>query len=143
MACAGLHCACCSGGSAAPALAFGAAYGLAWVAEHIIEVAIVSGACGVLSVAAVVALMRWCARRDARRAAFWAARVVTPNPQALADSGTSAVTQSGTCMPIPGTSAEQLALGFRELHIHLDGIPAAEQAAVIRQALNRNQAGGD
>jgi hypothetical protein len=28
------------------------------------------------------------------------------------------------------------ALGFRDLHIHLDGQPSAEQAKVIRQALN-------
>jgi hypothetical protein len=31
------------------------------------------------------------------------------------------------------------ALGFRDLHIHLDGQPTDEQAAVIRQALGRNQ----
>jgi hypothetical protein len=32
--------------------------------------------------------------------------------------------------------AERPALGFRDLHIHLDGVPAADHAAVIRQALN-------
>jgi len=48
----------------------------------------------------------------------------------------AAVTQSGTGVPISGTSAERPALPFRDLHIHLDGAPSAEQAAVIRQALN-------
>ena len=43
---------------------------LAWVAEHLVEVAAVSAACGALAVAAVVALMRWADRRDARRAAL-------------------------------------------------------------------------
>jgi len=34
------------------------------------------------------------------------------------------------------TSAERPALGFRDLHIHIDGVPSADQAAMIRQALN-------
>jgi hypothetical protein len=33
------------------------------------------------------------------------------------------------------TSAERPALGFRDLHLHFDGVPSLEQAAVIRQAL--------
>jgi hypothetical protein len=39
--------------------------GAAWVAGHIIEVAIVSAVCGALAVAAVVGLMRWQDRRQA------------------------------------------------------------------------------
>jgi hypothetical protein len=38
--------------------------------------------------------------------------------------------------PIASTSAGRLTLGFRDLHIHLDGVPDAAQVAVIRQALN-------
>lgn len=71
MPCPGVHCAGCAGGAAVPVVPLAAAFGLAWVAEHLIEVAIVSAACGVLSVAAVVALMKWGERRDARHAAIW------------------------------------------------------------------------
>jgi len=109
-----------------PLVAFAALYGAVWVAEHIIEVAIVSGTCGALAVAAVVWLMRLGERRDARHraaASIWTVREAPPIPQVLAESV---------------TSAERPALGFRDLHIHLDGVPATEQAAVIRQALGRN-----
>jgi hypothetical protein len=41
--------------------------GLTWVTEHLVEVAVVSAACGVLAVAVVVRLMRW---QDRRQAAF-------------------------------------------------------------------------
>ena len=101
-----------------------AVYGLAWVAEHIIEVVIVSAACGVLAVAAVVVLMRWACRRDDRRLAAWRL------------SQAREVPVIGTRVPDSVTSAERPALGFRDLHIHLDGVPVTEQAAVIRQALN-------
>ena len=67
MSCSGIHCAGCGGGTAAPIAALAALEGFAWVAAHLIEVAAVSAACGVLSVAAVVALMRW---QDRRQAAF-------------------------------------------------------------------------
>jgi hypothetical protein len=50
-----------------PVIALIALEGAAWVAAHVIEVAVVSAACGALSVAAVVALMRW---QDRRQAAF-------------------------------------------------------------------------
>ncbi len=71
MSCSGLHCAGCGAGAAAPVVPLVAVFGLAWVAEHLIEVAIMSAACAVLSVAAVVALMKWGERRDARHAAIW------------------------------------------------------------------------
>ena len=67
MSCSGLHCAGCGAGAAVPPVALVGLLGLTWVAEHLIEVAVVSAACGVLSVAAVVALMRW---QDRRQAAF-------------------------------------------------------------------------
>ena len=125
MSCPGLHCAGCAGGAAVPVVPLIAAFGLAWVAEHIVEVAIVSAACGALAVAAVIALMRWADRRDIRRAAAW---------RALSAREVPAVDRSHIVTSVP--SAERPALGFRDLHIHIDGVPPAEQAAVIRQALN-------
>ena len=65
MSCSGLHCAGCGAGAAAPPVALAGLLGLTWVAGHLIEVAAVSSACGVLSVAAVVALMRWQDRANA------------------------------------------------------------------------------
>jgi hypothetical protein len=67
MSCSGLHCAGCGAGAAVPPAALAGLLGLTWVAGHLIEVAAVSVACGVLSVAAVVWLMRW---QDRRQAAF-------------------------------------------------------------------------
>jgi hypothetical protein len=67
VSCSGIHCAGCGAGAAVPPVALAGLLGLTWVAGHLIEVAVVSAACGVLSVAAVVALMRW---QDRRQAAF-------------------------------------------------------------------------
>jgi len=105
-------------------LALTAFLGVDWVVTHLVEVAIVSGTCGALAVAAVVALMRWCDRRQVRRAASRSLWSVCSEPV------------TGTRVPYSVTSAERPALGFRDLHIHLDGVPVADQAAVIRQALN-------
>jgi hypothetical protein len=135
--CEGLHCrGCRDGGSGKAVLAGGGivagVLAAEWVAAHAWEVLAVTAVCGALAVAAVVALLRWAQRRDARHAAGMPFLTVREVP----GTGTP-VTGSGTRAPIPGTSAEQLALGFRELHIHLDGQPTAEQAEVIRQALHR------
>ncbi len=46
-------------------------YGVVWLAEHIIEVAIACAVSGALAVAVVIALTRWADRRDARRAVTW------------------------------------------------------------------------
>lgn len=67
MSCSGLHCAGCGAGASVVPVALAGLLGLTWVAGHLIEVAAVSAACGVLSVAAVVWLMRW---QDRRQAAF-------------------------------------------------------------------------
>ena len=112
MSCPGLHCACCSGGAAVPVVPLVAFCGLAWVAEHIVEVAIVSATCGALAVAASIALFRWAGRRDDRRLAAWRL------------SQAREVPVIGTRVPDSVTSAERPALGFRDLHIHLDGVPA-------------------
>jgi hypothetical protein len=55
------------GGIAVPIIPFFEAYGLAWIAEHIVEVSVVCAVSGALSLAAVVWLKRWSDRRDARR----------------------------------------------------------------------------
>jgi hypothetical protein len=121
--CAGIHCAGCLGGAALPVVPLLELCGAAWVAGHIIEVAAVSGACGALAVSAVVALMRWADRRDERQrgaASIWTAREAPPITHVRAESV---------------TSAERPALGFRDLHVHLDGLADAEQVQVIRRAL--------
>jgi hypothetical protein len=122
MSCSGLHCAGCGGGGGAGAVVVLAAFeGVEWIAAHVVEVIAVSATCGVLAVAAVIALFRWADRRDARYA------VERPFVIAREIPGVS---------PTAVPSAERPALGFRDLHIHLDSVPSAEQAAVIRQALN-------
>jgi hypothetical protein len=118
MSCPGLHCACCSGGSAVPVMILAGALGVDWILTHLAEVAAVAVACGALAVAASVALLRWADRRDSRRAQLWAVREVAG---------------IGTAVPI--SASERPAIVYRDLHIHLDGIPASEQADVIRRAL--------
>lgn len=131
MACPGLHCACCAGGITVPVVPIAAAFGLAWVAEHLVEVIIVCGTCGALAVAASIALFRWASRRDDRRLAAWRLSQVC-------EVSHTAVTNSprGGQFVTARLDSERPALGFRDLHIHLDGMPDAAQAAIIRQALN-------
>ena len=125
MSCPGVHCAECIGGAALPVVPLLGFCGAAWVAEHIIEVAITCGVSGALAVAAVVALMRLGNRRDDRQraaASIWTVREVPRIRSAAADLAASD--------------------GRRELeapavHLHFHGEPAAEQATVIRQALGR------
>ena len=124
MACSGLHCSGCAGGVSVPPVAFAAAFGFAWVLNHLIEVAVVSAACGVLAVAAVVALMRWADRRDARRAAatsLWTVRaevIDTPRQQAAV------------------TPAARPAIAPAVVNLNFYGLPDEQQAAVIRRALD-------
>ena len=137
MACSGLHCSGCAGGMALPVVPLVAFLGAEWVVEHLVEVAAVSATCGALSVAAVVVLMRWGERRDAARRQLWTVRAEALPPR-----------ESGTPVPIAAggirhavadsvTPPVRPELGFRDLHIHLGGMPDAAQAAVIRQALGR------
>jgi hypothetical protein len=86
MSCSGIHCAGCGGGVSVPVIALVALEGFTWVAAHVIEVAVVAAACGALSVAAVVALMRWSDRRDARHAAA-GTLLVTRVPAAFPAAG--------------------------------------------------------
>jgi hypothetical protein len=123
MSCSGLHCGGCAGGMAVPVVPLAAIYGLAWVAEHIIEVAIVSAACGALAVAAVVALMRWQERREARRAASRSIWTVRAEP----------VTKRSRDFFSPPPPRRELEAGG--VHLHFHGLPDDRQAAIIRQAL--------
>ena len=122
MSCPGLHCAGCAGGASVPVVPLLAVYGLAWVAEHIIEVAIVSASCGVLAVAAVVALMRWADRRDARHAARY---------RLLVNREAPTLTATVTPQVSQGTAAPAI-----EQHVHFHFDPADREAApIIRTAL--------
>lgn len=124
-ACPGLHCAGCGGGSAAPFLILGGIFGAEWVIENIIAVAIVSAVCGILALAAVIMLMRRADRRDAGRAELWRTRYEALHPP-------------GTVIPVAVTAPAPSALPFRDLHIHLNGVPGAGQAEIIRRALTGN-----
>ena len=124
MACAGLHCSGCAGGISVPPVAFAAIFGFAWVAAHVIEVAAVSAACGVLSVAAVVALMRWADRREARRVAMGPLMVTRAMAAPVVTARVIPQVSQGTAPP----AIEN------HYHVHFD--PAdREAAAIIRQAL--------
>lgn len=106
-----------------PPIVFVYAYGVAWVAEHIVEIAIVSAMSGVLAVAAVVALMRWCDCWQARRAAGRPIWTVRAEPAIMAATVTPQVTR--------GTSAPAI-----EQHIHFHFDPDDREAArIIRQAI--------
>lgn len=128
MSCSGLHCAGCGAGASVPPVALAAVFGLAWIAEHLIEVAVVSAACGVLAVAAVVALMRQQERREAARAA----------------RGTLFVTRAGAApVPPPGRRelpGEQRAAIGPVYNFNFYGPAGDAHAAVIRKAIT-GQAG--
>ncbi len=120
--CEGLHCpGCRDGGGKVALVGLGILVVVVevveWIAGHVWELLAVTTVCGALVIAAVVALFKWADRRDARHGAEKPFLVVREAPAAV-------------------NSAERPALGFRDLHIHLDGAPTTEQAQVIRQALN-------
>jgi hypothetical protein len=131
MGCAGLHCPGCSDGQSLGILA-AAVVGVAvadeactWVADRIFWIGGTVFAALALAVAASMWLESWADRRGARFAArhgiLSRADVILPEP-----------VRAVVVDPVP----ERPALGFRDLHIHLDGMPDAAQAAIIRQALN-------
>lgn len=126
MKCPGLHCpGCRDGGGKVIVIVGGIAAGMLaaeWVAAHAWEVLAVTAACGALAVAAVVALMRWADRRDARHAAehpFLVAR----DAAALTATVTPQVTQETTRPAI-----------VNNYYIRID--PASREAArIIRTAI--------
>jgi hypothetical protein len=129
MSCPGLHCPGCSGrqslGIAAATIAvLVAAETAEYVAERIWWISSTAAACYVLAVAAGM----WLERRNDRKAAAWGAArgiysradVILPYPVRA-----EAVTSSST----------HPAIGPAVVHLHFHGVPAAEQAAIIRQAI--------
>ena len=123
MKCPGLHCAGCSDGDGiGQVLAIGAAAVVVvelaeWVFARMWWILGGTAVAFAITVWIVWRLMRWADRREARHTAEHPFLITREAPAAI-------------------TSAGRPALGFRDLHIHLDGAPSAEQAAVIRQALN-------
>ena len=125
MACSGLHCAGCAGGAAVPVVPLAAVFGLAWIAEHLIEVAITSAMCGALAVAAVVALVRWSDRMDARRAARWSAMAARRAAPVITATATPQVT----------SAAPQVIEHHHFVHVTTPGpVPAVIRAAIPGQA---------
>lgn len=118
VSCSGLHCAGCGAGAAVPPAALAGLFGLAWVAGHLAEVIAVSAACGVLSVAAVAALVRWADRRDARHAA----------------RGPLLITRA----PAPPPPAIE-----QHVHYHIHVADTAATARVIGQAVTNTQLSRD
>ena len=121
MSCSGLHCAGCGAGVGVPAAALAGLFGAAWVAEHLVEVAVVSAACGVLSVAAVVWLMRWQDRRQARIGPLMVTRGNAP-------AVTAAVIPRAVTGPRPAVI---------EQHVHFHGLTDDAAAAVIRRGIEK------
>ena len=136
MTCPGLHCACCTGGAAVPVLPLAAFLGLAWIAEHLAEVAAVSAACGVLSVAAVVTLMRWQDRRQAARGPLMVdraeVRAEVLDAAGIRQPRADCKLAIGTRVPDPGSAGRA---AIAPIHLHFHGLPDDRQAAIIRQAI--------
>ena len=90
--------------------------GVDWIVTHLVEVIATSAVCGALAVAAVVALMRWADRRDARHAATRPLLTTRAAPSAL-------------------PRAERPAIAPASITVNVVGVPSPEQAEVIRRAL--------
>lgn len=124
----GFHWGPCRGGGDAKAILVGGAllacaFAVEWVASHAWEVLAVTAACGALAVAAVVALMRWGDRREARHMAERPFLVTRPAPATL----------TATVIPQVRQGAAPSAI---QNHIHFHFDPADREALrVIRTAL--------
>lgn len=135
MTCPGLHCPGCSGGQSLAilggtvAVIVVACETVTWVAEHVWEIGLTVAACFALAVVAGMYLERWA---EARGAAFGERHGIYSRADVLAGVGPPAVVRAVVVEAVP----ERPTLGFRDLHIHLDGQPDAAQVAVIRQALH-------
>ena len=121
--CEGLHCAGCRDGAGKAVLVGGGILAVEWVASHAWEVLAVTAACGALAVSAVVALMRWGDRREARHMA--------EHPLLVTRAESASVTTTVTPQVSRGASVPAIENHY---HIHLD--PAdREGARIIRTAL--------
>jgi hypothetical protein len=120
-----------------------AVFGLTWVAEHLVEVAVTCGACGVLAVAAAVAIMRWQDRRQAARGPLMTYRA---EPTQIRRPPTDFVPRSIPPVQLApheahwtaqmDQAADHPAIAPAPIHLHFHGLPDDEQAAVIRRAIN-------
>lgn len=128
MSCPGLHCPGCSGGqslgilAAVVAVTYVAAETVLWVAERIWWIVGTLAVCFALAVAASMWLERWA---DARGARFAAAHGILSRADVVAP----AVVRARVIEPErPGLAATQIT-------VNIFGVPSAEQADIIRQAL--------
>jgi hypothetical protein len=143
MACAGLHCSGCAGGVSVPPVVFAAAFGFAWVAENVVMVAAVSAVSGALAVAAVVALMRWADRRNARHAVEHPLAIVREVPQ-ISTVRADSVAQIRTARADLGTSAERPAITPAVINLHFHGADGEDTAArIIRTAISGDAITGE
>jgi hypothetical protein len=135
MGCLGLHCPGCSEGQSlgiAAATVLGLvllAETVQWVAERIWWIGGTLVLCFALAVAASMWLERWADRRGAR---FAAAHGIVSRADVTLAAPAAAV----------GLPRQQRSAGEppAAIHLHFHGLPAAEQAAIIRQALpERNE----
>jgi hypothetical protein len=119
MTCGGLHCSGCAGGAGVPVAALLAFEGVTWVAAHLVEVAAVSAACGVLAFAAMAALIRRGDRRDARQLAGPSLLITRPD-----------------AAPLPSPARRELPPVVNNWYVIAD---AGTAARVIRQAVTNTQ----
>jgi hypothetical protein len=137
MPCAGLHCPGCSSGQSLGILggvvlaAVVADETVQWVAGHIWEIGGTLAVCFALAVAVSMWMERWADVRGARFAARHG--ILSRADVILPEAPMPAVTNS--LFVTAALDSQRPALGFRDVHIHLDGVPPAEQAEVIRRAL--------
>lgn len=118
---------CRRGGDAKAILAGGgllaAAVAIEWVASHAWEILAVTAACGALAVSAVVALMRWGDRREARHMAEHPFLISRPAPATL------------TATVIPQVSQPQRPAIPQVAIFNFYGAGSTMAARVIRQQL--------
>jgi hypothetical protein len=119
------RCVCCAGAATVPVVPLLAFFGAVWVIEHLAEVLITCGTCGVLGIVAMVVLTRRADRREATRMAAWRLRHATGAPAITPGQG-----PAPRRAVVPGLAP---AFGFGDLHIHLDGMHTATEAAAVRQ----------
>jgi len=134
MSCPGLHCPGCTGGQSlgilagVVAVAWIADETVQWVAERIWWIGGTAAVCFALAVAASMWLEAWADRRGAR---FAAAHGILSRADLVAPEVSKA---------LPLSSTPRSAIGPAEVHLHFYGVPDADQATIIRQALS-GQAG--
>lgn len=124
----GYHWTPCRGGGDAKVILAGGgllacAFAIEWVASHAWEILAVTAACGALAVSAVVALMRWGDRREARHMAERPFLVSRPAPATL------------TATVLPQVSQSERPAIPQVVNFNFYGTGSAMAARVIRQSL--------